>query len=91
MTTEQKRVLMKCLAQFDVNIFDFLDGRVLPTVVDARHAFWIVLRMQGNSYQAIGKLTGHDHKTVMHGCRLDRYHQLLNHINAIREKLKENA
>ena len=41
-------------------------------ICDARRELWARLRDRGWSYPELGKLTGHDHTTVMYGVRKHR-------------------
>lgn len=45
----------------------------LRSITSARHAIWLLLRQTGLSLPAVGRITGHDHTSVLHGLRrLDR-------------------
>lgn len=38
-------------------------------IVDARHLYWLLLRNSGLTYQAIARMSGKHHATVINGVR----------------------
>lgn len=65
----EDQVLAEVAAAYVVDVETLKGSSRAARVVEARHvAFW-VLRQQGLSLPAIGRLMNRDHKTVLHGVR----------------------
>lgn len=64
------RVTLEAAAEaFGVSVVALLNKNREPSVDNARHVAASLLRGQGLSYPAIGRLLGRDHTTMMNSCR----------------------
>ena len=91
MTEQELKVLNACAQHFGVTGDEILTGSRSPKATDARHCFWIILRQGGMSSQKIGRLSEHDHTTVIHACRGESLARLFDNFKPIRELMGESA
>lgn len=78
-----------CAELFDLDPKEMMSRRRIRPIAQARFALYAALRQRGWSYPAIGKFTGRDHATVIHGVRKADY--LMEHDRSYEEKIEALA
>lgn len=64
---EQQPIVQRCAELFLIAPRDLVGRYRFDFVMRARFALYLALRLQGRSYQNIGKIVDRDHSTIMNG------------------------